>query len=139
MKVVIDTNCLIVSIPRQNPEYWLYEAFREEAFEWLISNEILAEYEEQLSDFYSPRTADIVLKILSTAPNVEFAEPHFKWALITADPDDNKFSDLAISANADYLVTHDRHFRVLKDIPFPTVSVVTLAEFRIILSDKLSL
>ena len=100
MKVVIDTNCLIVSIPRQNPEYWLYKAFQNELFVWLISNEVLTEYEEQVADFYSPRTADVVLKILSTASNVEFAEPYFKWALISADPDDNKFADLAISAGS---------------------------------------
>ena len=70
MKVVIDTNCLIASIPRQNPEYWLYEAFRSEKFDWVVSSEILHEYEEQLSDFYSPHTADLVLKILTTASNV---------------------------------------------------------------------
>lgn len=102
-------------------------------FNWLISNEILTEYEEQLSSFYSPRTADLVLKILTAAPNVIFAEPFFKWALIEADPEDNKFSDLAISANANYLITHDKHFRILEEIPFPTVKVVSLSEFKEVL------
>ena len=134
MKAVIDTNCLIVSIPRKNPEFWLYEAFSEGSFEWLISNEILAEYEEQLSLFYSPNTADLVLKILSTAPNVTFTEPYFKWGLIEVDPDDNKFVDLAISANANYLVTHDKHFKVLSTIPFPVVDVVDLPTFKKVLS-----
>ncbi|MCI4650429.1 putative toxin-antitoxin system toxin component, PIN family [Phaeodactylibacter sp.] len=130
MKVVIDTNCLIVSIPRKNPEFWLYKAFSDGLFEWLVSNEILTEYEEQLSSFYSPKTADLVLKILSTAPNVTFTEPYFRWGLIETDPDDNKFADLAISANANYLVTHDKHFKVLDTIPFPTVKVVDLPSFR---------
>ncbi len=133
MNVVIDTNCLIVSIPKKNPEYWLYEAFRMQRFYWVVSTEILQEYEEQLSQFYSPKTADLVLKILTAAPNVIFTEPYFKWALIEADPDDNKFSDLAISSNAHFLITHDRHFKVLTQIPFPTVKVVTLPEFREIL------
>ena len=133
MKVVIDTNCLIVSIPRKNHEYWLYEAFSQGMFDWLVSNEILTEYEEQLAAFYSPKTADLVLKILSTASNVVFTEPYFKWALIEADPDDNKFADLAISANANYLVSHDKHFRVLDSIPFPTVKVVDLPAFKAIL------
>lgn len=133
MKVVIDTNCLIVSIPRKNPEYWLYEAFSQGMFDWVVSNEILTEYEEQLAAFYSPQTAGLVLKILSTASNVIFAEPYFKWALIEADPDDNKFSDLAISANANYLVSHDKHFKVLGSIPFPTVKVVDLPGFKAIL------
>lgn len=49
MRAVIDTNCLLASIPPKNSHYWLYEAFRDEYFEWLISNEILTEYEEKLS------------------------------------------------------------------------------------------
>lgn len=133
MNVVIDTNCLIVSIPKGNLEYWLYEAFASRMFNWVVSNEVLTEYEEQLSLFYSPKTADLVLKILTAAPNVTLTEPYFKWALIEADPDDNKFSDLAISANANYLVTHDKHFKILDNIPFPSVKAVTLAEFKEIL------
>ena len=70
MKVIIDTNCLIPSIPRKNPEFWLYEAFINLAFDWIISNEILLEYEEQLSLFYSTRTANLVVSILLTASNV---------------------------------------------------------------------
>jgi len=133
MKVVIDTNCLIASIPRRNPEFWLYEAFRAKAFDWYVSNEILTEYEEQLSDFYSPQTADLVTSILVVASNVVFAEPFFKWGLIAADPDDNKFADLSISTNVNYLVTNDHHFNVLKTLPFPTVKVLSLAEFQAIL------
>jgi len=133
VKAVIDTNCLIASIPRYNPEYWLYRAFRDKAFDWVISNEVLTEYEEKLAEFYSPQTANLVVNILLTAPNVILTEPFFKYGLIAQDPDDNKFADLAIAANVDYLVTNDRHFRVLKDIPFPIVNVVSLGEFQAIL------
>ena len=58
MKVVIDTNCLLASIPPKNPEYWLSLSFRRKDFDWVISNEILLEYEEIITDFYSPKTAD---------------------------------------------------------------------------------
>lgn len=133
MRVVIDTNCLIPSIPRKNPEYWLYEAFNNLAFEWVVSNEILLEYEEKLAEFYSERTANLVASILLTASNVHQEEPFYKWNLIIEDPDDNKFADLAIAANVNYLVTNDKHFRVLKDLPFPTVQVVSLEEFKEIL------
>jgi uncharacterized protein len=131
MKIIIDTNCLIPSIPRKNPEYWLYEAFRDKKFDWVISNEILLEYEEQLTKFYNSRTAEIVINIFLTAPNVIFAEPFIRWNLITADPDDNKFADLAISTNAQYLVTNDRHFNVLRKLPFPTVNVISLKKFQL--------
>ena len=133
MNVIIDTNCLIASIPPKNPEYWLYRAFRQKAFDWVISNEIMLEYEEQIGEFYSQHTADLVLNILLTATNVVKTEPFIRWQLITADPDDDKFADLAISSNAQYLVTNDHHFDVLKTLSFPTVTVVSLNEFKVIL------
>lgn len=71
--------------------------------------------------------------LLSIPPNVTFAEPFYKWNLIEKDPDDNKFADLAISANVNYLVTEDRHFNVLKTLPFPTVKVVNLKQFKSVL------
>jgi uncharacterized protein len=124
MKVVIDTNCLLASIQPKNPENWLYLSFRKKEFDWVISNEILLEYEEIITDFYSPKTAELVTNILLTVSNVIQTEPFIRWQLITQDPDDNKFADLAISANVHYLVSNDRHFDVLKELPFPTVKVV---------------
>ena len=132
MKVVIDTNCLVMSIPKHREEYWLYEAFNAQAFEWLISNEIMMEYVEILASFYSISTAEVVVKKLLAAQNVTLKEPFYKWYLIK-DPDDNKFADLAISANVDYLVSNDKHFNVLKNRDFLGVRVVDLDTFRKIL------
>lgn len=50
-------------------------------------------------------------------------------SLITADPDDNKFADCAFAAGADYLVSEDSHFNVLRSMPFPLLNLVTLDEF----------
>jgi uncharacterized protein len=133
MRVIIDTNCLIPSIPPKNPEFWLYLAFRQKAFEWVVSTEILLEYEEQIADFYSPQTADLVLNILTTAGNVIKTEPFIRWQMTPSDPDDNKFADLAVSANVHYLVTNDHHFDILKERVFPNISVVSLDEFQLIL------
>jgi putative PIN family toxin of toxin-antitoxin system len=130
MIAVIDTNCLLASIPPQSNHYWLYLAFKEERFEWLISNEIMTEYEEKIGSKYSEKTANYVLSILSVAPNVIFDEPYFKWNLIEQDPDDNKFADLTIAGNADYLVTNDKHFNPLKTIDFPKINIVTIDEFK---------
>lgn len=130
MIAVIDTNCLLASIPPQSSHYWLYLAFKDLRFEWLISNEILTEYEEKLANKYSTETANLVLSILNVAPNVIFDEPYFKWNLIGDDPDDNKFADLTISGNADHLVTNDKHFNILKKLEFPKVNIVTIDEFK---------
>lgn len=130
MRVVIDTNCLLASIPPKSSHYWLYQAFKDEQFEWLISNEILSEYIEKLTDIYSENTALIVYSILSVAPNVNFTEPFFKWQLVELDPDDNKFVDLTIAGNADYLVTNDKHFNPLKSLDFPKLNIVSMDEFK---------
>ncbi len=133
MRVVIDTNCLIASIPKNGDAYWLYLAFADEAFTWVVSTEILNEYYEKLSEFYSPQTAEIAITVLLAAQNTELAEPYFVYNFIENDPDDNKFSNLAISTNAQYLVSNDKHFKVFKKIDFPPLSVVKLEEFRKIL------
>ncbi|KQR72360.1 putative toxin-antitoxin system toxin component, PIN family [Pedobacter sp. Leaf176] len=130
MRVVIDTNCLLASIPPKSSYYWLYQAFKEEQFEWLISNEILTEYIEKLNDVYSENTAIVVYSILSVAPNVDFTEPFFKWQLVELDPDDNKFVDLTIAGNADYLVTNDIHFNPLKLLDFPKLNIVRWMNLR---------
>jgi uncharacterized protein len=136
IKVVIDTNCLLASIPPQSKYYWLYESFRDKHFQWLISNEVLIEYSEKLTERYSERTAHLVTSILSVASNVVFTEPYFKWQLIINDPDDNKFADLAVAGNADYIVTHDKHFKTLKNLEFPRLSVISLDEFKDILGNQ---
>ena len=61
---------------------------------------------------------------------IRFYDPHYHFDLITQNPDDNKFVDCAIVANADYLVSEDNHFNVLKDIPFPKVNGITLEQFQ---------
>lgn len=134
MRVVIDTNCLLASIPPRSPSYALYQAFQRERFIWVVSNEILTEYAEKLTDIYSQTTADLVLTILTVAPNTLFQEAYFKWQLIENDPDDrsvgpNKFVDVAVAAGVDYLVTNDTHFSILKSIDLPKVTVVSLHEF----------
>jgi len=128
-KVVLDTNCLMVAAPRRSQYHWFYQLLKAGEITLAVTTEILAEYEEQLADFYSPNFAELVLKTLLNLPEYEEATVYYKWRLITADPDDNKFSDAAIACNADFLVTHDGHFKVLRDVPFPSVQVVSLKEF----------
>lgn len=134
MRVVIDTNCLIASIPQKSVHFWLYIAFRDGLFTWVVSTEILNEYYEKLTDFYSHETAEIVITTLLSSPNVELSEPFFVYNFIEKDPDDNKFANLALSVNARYLVSNDSHFDIFKTLGFPPLTVVKLDEFRSILN-----
>lgn len=80
-KLVIDTNVLITTINRKNPEFNIYKAFERKAFDWIVSTEILTEYAEQLTSFYSEATTNLVLDVLCTATNVIFAEPFYRWGI----------------------------------------------------------
>jgi predicted nucleic acid-binding protein len=46
--------------------------------------------------------------------NIHRVSPSFRFNLITADPDDNKFADCAIAAEADFIITADQHFEVMR-------------------------
>ena len=53
--------------------------------------------------------------------------------LMTVTTDRNKFVDCAIACQADYVITHDKHFNVLKKIPFPKVEILKMNELKKIL------
>jgi len=96
-----------------------------------FATDILNEYAEKLEEKYilRPHVAENTLKAIENSPDVVYVSKYFYWNLITVDPDDNKFVDCAVAANADFIVTDDRHFNVLKDIPFPSVRVVSADDF----------
>lgn len=84
--------------------------------------------------FYAPDYASLILSTLINLPNLVRVDPlHFNWLLIDNDPDDNKFVYAAIAASADYIITNDRHFNVLKVVQFPVVTTVKLSDFQAIL------
>lgn len=132
MKVVIDTNGLLQSVPRDGSYRWLYDAFAAGEFTWVVSNEIMLEYAEMTAFYFSPVAAELVTSLLLAAPNHIRQEPYFRFGQVIDDPDDNKFVDCAIAANADWLVSDDRHILNLvreKD-RFPPVPICSFAEFR---------
>ena len=108
---------------------WVKIAVLNGTIEFCVSTEILLEYEEILAAIVSPYMADIVIQALINRPNLIRVEPTWRWHLIEADQDDNKFVDCAITGQAEYIVSNDSHFRVLRQIPFPYVPLMTLSEF----------
>lgn len=94
-----------------------------------ISNEILEEYTEVISNNINPDVARYVVYTILERKNVRQISAYYKWNLITADPDDNKFVDCAVASNAKFIVTEDHHFNVLKTITFPVVNVINIEEF----------
>lgn len=103
-------------------------------FTLVVSTEILLEYEEKIAEKSTPTIAQNILDGFDDGPNVYYQEIYFTWNLIQNDPDDNKFTDCYIAAGADYLVSNDRHFNVLKNDGFPPVRVVSTEAFLDILA-----
>lgn len=130
MRILIDTNILLVFVPKRSSERWLYEMLRNDTLVLILSHEIIEEYEEKLVWFYSEYFAEIVLDELLNLPLTEQTEAFYKWQLIEEDKDDNKFVDVAIASNADYIITNDKHFKILFNIPFPKVQAITIQEFK---------
>ena len=127
--VVIDTNCLLQIIARKSPYRPIWDAFLEGQYDLCVSNEILDEYQEILGQQITPTIAENIVLLILNQENVRLVDPHFRMSLITTDPDDNKFIDCAFAAGADYLVSEDSHFNVLRTTPFPLLNLVTLDEF----------
>ncbi len=129
LRIVLDTNTLLVSISSRSKYHWLYQNLLKEKFQIFFSNEILTEYEEIISQKFDSEVAQDVIRSLLALPHAHQIDIFYHWHLISNDPDDNKFVDCAVSANVDYLVSNDRHFKILESIEFPLVKVVTIDDF----------
>jgi putative PIN family toxin of toxin-antitoxin system len=123
MRIVLDTNVLLVALGKKSVLRPIFDAFLEERFVLCVTTDILAEYEEIIARHLNENVASNLLQLIENAPNVQLVTRYYKWNLIAEDPDDNKFVDCAVAANAHYLVSEDKHFRVLKEIEFPRVIV----------------
>ncbi len=135
-RIVIDTNCLLAILPSISPYHKVWTEFLEGRIEICVSNEILMEYEEIISQKTSSFFADIIIKALLNRRNLVRVSPTWRFRLISQDPDDNKFVDCAIAGQAEILVSNDKHFRVLNAIDFPAVTLLRLQEFILTLSHQ---
>jgi len=129
MRVVLDTNCLLVSISRKSIYRPIFDAFLAGKFTLVLSTDILLEYEEIIERKAIATVAKNIREILINKRNVIWQEVFFQFNLITQDDDDNKFVDVFVASNADYLVTNDSHFNHLKNIPFPNINIISVSDF----------
>lgn len=127
--VVLDTNVFLVSLAPQSEYSIIFDALIEERFQLVVSTEIINEYEEIIGKRYDDQTVKDIFELFLSLPNIIRQEVYFKWNIINVDKDDNKFIDIAIASNADYLVTNDKHFNILEQIEFPKLHRVKAEEF----------
>ena len=130
MKIVLDTNCLLLIFSKKGRFYSVFERIKSGDIQLVVTNKIINEYEEILEKIFSFEVAQYIIKALLNHPKTILINTiYYKWNLISIDQDDNKFVDAYLTGSADYLVTNDNHFNVLKSIEFPSVNILNLLEF----------
>ena len=130
LKIVLDTNVLLVSISDRSKYHWIFQKIINGDFILCVTNEILTEYAEIISRKMDSYTAKETITSLLLLDNVFRITTYFNWRLISVDEDDNKFVDCAVAANADYILTHDKHFNVLKQVEFPKINLLKISDFQ---------
>jgi len=137
LKIVVDTNILLKSLPKKSKFRPIFDSLRSGEVDLLLTTDILLEYVEIIGRKTTPAIGNNVGILLLKLPATTKVEVYIRWKLITHDPDDNKFVDCAIAGNADFIVTDDGHFNVLKQIDFPEVSVIDSESFlKLLLPDQ---
>ena len=117
MIVVLDTNVLLQALNQRHPFAVILHSWHAGQFTWAVSTDILLEYQEVIIRESGLARWQMLERLLDLAAaytaNVRRVSPSFFFRTISADRDDDKFADCAITVNADFIVTHDAHFRPL--------------------------
>jgi uncharacterized protein len=129
MKIVLDTNCLLQILPLKSPYRIVWDKIRSGEIALIVSNEVINEYHEILEQQLNPEIALNVVKAILYNPHTILTQVYFSWRIVVNNPDDDKFVDVAFAANTHYLVSNGKHFEVVKQVAFPKIKIVSLAEF----------
>jgi putative PIN family toxin of toxin-antitoxin system len=126
-RVVIDTNVMVSAYLGGRLET-IIVAWIEGKFVLTVSNQIVNEYINVLSrpkfEIARAELDDFAALILSKA---EFVVPGESIRVVEADPSDNKFLEAAVTGQADYIVSGDKHLRDLKE--FRGIAILTPSAF----------
>jgi predicted nucleic acid-binding protein len=117
MILCIDTNTVVQALAEHHPFHPILDTWAAGRLTWAVSTAILLEYEEVLTRLSGPSRWRKLARLMDlaeiTSGNLMRVAPSFQFHVVTGDPDDNSFTDCAITADADYLLTEDAHFAPL--------------------------
>ena len=127
--IVLDTNCLLQALPSKSPYHKIWKEVLDGRISLCVNTDILEEYEEILAQKTTPAIAHNVVEAIANLTTTVMQNTYVHFELLPADSDDNKFVDCAVASDAEYIVTNDKHFNPLKEIPWPKVEIIKIAEF----------
>ena len=128
-RIVLDTNCLLQSLPSKSPYHKIWADVLRGKISLCVNTEILDEYEEILSQKINSEVATNVVEAIARLHTTIYQENYVHFGLIQDDEDDNKFVDCAVASGAEFIVTNDRHYNILKRTPWPDIKVTNIKEF----------
>lgn len=131
-KIVLDTNILLVGISERSKLHWDFKGLIEKQYELCVTTDILSEYAEIIGQKMGKEVSESTMGTIENLRNTSFITNYYRFQLLK-DEDDDKFVDCAVAANANFIVSHDKDFNVLKSIDFPSVKVIDTVEFKKIL------
>ena len=128
-RIVLDTNCLLQSLPSKSPYHKIWTDVFCGKISLCVNTEILDEYEEILSQKINSEVATNVVEAIARLHTTIYQEIYVHFGLIQDDDDDNKFADCAVASGAEFIVTNDKHYNILKSTPWPNIKVMNIKEF----------
>lgn len=128
-RIVLDTNCLLQSLPSKSPYHKIWTDILSGRISLCVNTEILDEYEEILSQKINSEVATNVVEAIARLHTTTYQEIYVHFGLIHDDEDDNKFADCAVASGAEFIVTNDKHYNILTKTPWPNIKVINIREF----------
>ncbi|HMZ58306.1 MAG TPA: putative toxin-antitoxin system toxin component, PIN family [Leptospiraceae bacterium] len=129
LKLVIDTNILISATISKQTRNYLDKIISEEQIEIYFSKELHREYEEvktrrKIAKYLNPASEKYSKLIFDTFHLIEIKE---KNKIIVRDEKDDYILSLALTCDADYILTGDEDLLVLEKIS--KIKILTIREF----------
>lgn len=113
--VIIDTNVIVSALGWSGPSRTVVDLLARDEISLFLSPGTLAELERVISYRKLGFTESRKRRFLAfLSRHSRMVSPILRVARVVDDPSDDKFLELAEAADADYLITGDRHLLALK-------------------------
>ncbi|MFH1504440.1 MAG: putative toxin-antitoxin system toxin component, PIN family [Candidatus Omnitrophota bacterium] len=132
-KVVLDTNQFVSGlISKEGAPAKILNAWREHTFILICSYEILEEIKQTLQYPHITKKYNLseenTISLISLIEHEAIMIPETaKINVIKGDPDDDKIIACAVGAEADYIVSGDKHLLSLRE--YKNIPIIPAAEF----------
>lgn len=129
MNTVSDTNEFLMRISPKTKLNVILLPLITGKLELLLTHVIKMEYEEVFESHPGNSGTKYMIDVVFSLPKVTIININYRRNLTNSDADDNKFVDCAIAANANFIITEDKHFDVLHSIDFPVITPIGEMDF----------